>query len=323
MGAGHDHGTAAASAGERHRGRLWAAFALLAVFMVVEAVAALITGSLALLSDAGHMFTDVLGIGMALAAIWAATAAAGPARDGVEGAAPAGRAASKVAGDPQRTFGLYRLEVLAALANAVLLFGVAIYVLVEAVRRFGDPPHVPAGPMLVVAVAGLLANIVAFWLLRSGARESLNVRGAYLEVLGDLLGSVGVIVAAAVIGLTGWAYADPIVAVAVGLFILPRTWRLARAAVRILVQAAPEHLDVTAVQRRLASVPGVCDVHDLHVWTLTSGMDVASAHLTLDESAQVGPVLVAAREALHDDFDIGHATLQVEPRPGDCHPAGW
>ncbi|WP_173070648.1 cation diffusion facilitator family transporter [Phytohabitans houttuyneae] len=302
MGAGHDHGTAAARAGERHRGRLWGAFALLAAFMVVEAVAALLTGSLALLSDAGHMFTDVLGIGMALAAI---------------------HAASRAAQDPQRTFGLYRLEVLAALGNALLLFGVAIYVLVEAARRLGDPPDVPAGPMLAVAVAGLLANLVAFWLLRSGARESLNVRGAYLEVLGDLLGSVGVIVAAVVIGLTGWSYADPIIAVAVGLFILPRTWRLARAAVRILVQAAPEHLDVTAVQRRLAAVPGVCDVHDLHVWTLTSGMDVASAHLTLEESAQVGPVLVAAREALHDDFDIGHATLQVEPRSGDCHPAGW
>lgn len=302
MGAGHDHGGAATRAGERHRGRLWGAFALLAVFMVIEAVAALLTGSLALLSDAGHMFTDVLGIGMALAAIYAA---------------------SKAAGDPQRTFGLYRLEVLAALANAVLLFGVAIYVLVEAMRRFGDPPDVPAGPMLVVAVAGLVANLVAFGLLRSGAQESINVRGAYLEVLGDLLGSVGVIVAAAVIGLTGWSYADLIIAVAVGLFILPRTWRLARAAVRILVQAAPEHLDVTAVQRRLAAVPGVCDVHDLHVWTLTSGMDVASAHLTLEESAQVGPVLVAAREALHDDFEIGHATLQVEPRPGDCHPTSW
>ncbi|MDQ7903145.1 cation diffusion facilitator family transporter [Phytohabitans sp. ZYX-F-186] len=302
MGAEHDHGATAVRAGERHRARLWGAFVLLAVFMLVEAVAALLTGSLALLSDAGHMFTDVLGIGMALAAIYAA---------------------SRAASDPQRTFGLYRLEVLAALANAVLLFGVTIYVLVEAVRRFGDPPDVPAGPMLVVAVAGLVANLVAFGLLRSGARESLNVRGAYLEVLGDLLGSVGVIVAAAVIGLTGWAYADPIIAVAVGLFILPRTWRLARAAVRILVQAAPEHLDVTAVQRRLAAVPGVCDVHDLHVWTLTSGMEVASAHLTLDESAQVGPVLVAAREALHDDFDIGHATLQVEPRAGDCHPAGW
>jgi cobalt-zinc-cadmium efflux system protein len=301
MGAGHDHGTTAARASERHRGRLWAAFALLAVFMVVEAVAALLSGSLALLSDAGHMFTDVLGIGMALAAISAASHAY---RDG------------------QRTFGLYRLEVLAALGNAVLLFGVAIYVLVEAVRRFGDPPEVPAGPMLVVAVAGLLTNLAAFALLRSGARESLNVRGAYLEVLGDLLGSAGVIVAAVVIALTDWWYADPIVAVAVGLFILPRTWRLARAAVRILVQAAPAHLDVAAVQDRLAAVPGVCDVHDLHVWTLTSGMEVASAHLTLDQAAQVGPVLVAARDALHDDFDIAHATLQVEPAE-TCRQTTW
>src|SRR3712207_5324447 len=161
MGAGHDHGAQAARAGARHRGRLVAILVMLAAFTVVEAVAALATGSLALLSDAGHMFTDVLGIGMALAAITAA-----------------GRAGH----DPQRTFGLYRLEVLAALANAVLLSGVAVYVMVEAFRRFGDPPALPAGPVLVVAVAGLLANLAAFALLRSGARESLNVRGAYLEV---------------------------------------------------------------------------------------------------------------------------------------------
>ncbi|MEH1127302.1 cation diffusion facilitator family transporter [Micromonospora sp. CPCC 206061] len=297
MGAGHDHGTA----GAKHRGPLLAAFALLGVFMLVEGAAALVTGSLALLSDAGHMFTDVLGIGMALAAMTAA------------------RRADK---DPQRTFGLYRLEVLAALANAVLLFGVALYVLIEAMRRFGDPPDVPAGPMLAVAVAGLIANVVAFALLRSGAKESINVRGAYLEVLGDLLGSVGVIIAAVVIALTDWWYADPIVAVAVGVFILPRTWRLARAAVRILVQAAPAHVDVAAVRARLAAVPGVCDVHDLHVWTLTSGMDVVSAHLTLDPAAEVGPVLVEAREALHDDFDIAHATLQVEPAEA-CRQTTW
>lgn len=304
MGAGHDRGAHAVRAGERHRGRLWTAFGLLAALMLVEAVAAFLTGSLALLSDAGHMFTDVLGIGMALAAI---------------------TAASRAATDPQRTFGLYRLEVLAALANAVLLFGVAVYVLVEAVRRFAHPPQVQAGPMLAVAVAGLIANIVAFALLRSGARESINIRGAYVEVLADLLGSVGVIVAAAVIATTNWWYADPIIAVAVGLFILPRTWQLGRAAVRILVQAAPQHLEVTAVQARLAAVPGVCDVHDLHVWTLTSGMDVASAHLSIDRAGEVGTVLAAAREALHDDFEIVHATLQVEPiqAPGACRLAGW
>ncbi len=300
MGAGHDHGVQASG---RHRGRLVWAFLLLAVFMLVETVAALRTGSLALLSDAGHMFTDVLGIGMALAAI---------------------TAAGRTAADSQRTFGLYRLEVLAALANAVLLSGVAVYVLVEALRRFTAPPEVPARSMLLVAAGGLVVNLVAFALLRRGAQESINVRGAYLEVLGDLLGSVGVIAAAVVIWLTDWWYADPIVAVGVALAILPRTVQLGRAAVRILVQAAPAHLDVTAVRERLAAVPGVCDVHDLHVWTLTSGMEVASAHLTLDPAAEFGAVLASARDTLHDEFHIDHATLQVEPvGAGACRAVQW
>ncbi|HYN97677.1 MAG TPA: cation diffusion facilitator family transporter [Pilimelia sp.] len=313
MGAGHHHGHhgdhgAAGAAGERHRGRLWAAFALLGALTAVEAAAAFLTGSLALLSDAGHMFTDVLGIGMALAAIGAATRAARPG-----------------GADPQRTFGLYRLEVLAALGNAVLLSAVAIYVLVESVRRFTDPPEFDVGPMVAVAALGLVANLVAFGLLRAGARESLNVRGAYLEVLADLFGSAGVLIAGVLIATTGWWYADPLVAVAVGLFILPRTWKLARAAVRILVQAAPAHVDVTVVRATLAAVPGVRDVHDLHVWTLASGMDVASAHLTLDPRAEVGDVLSAARSSLHNGFAIDHATLQVEPAgaAGACQPVSW
>lgn len=301
MGADHGHGQWTARAGTRHRGPLWGAFALLGTFMLVEALAALLTGSLALLSDAAHMFTDVLGIGLALAAIYAA-----------------GRAG----GSTQRTFGLYRLEVLAALANAVLLFGAALYVLVEAVRRLAEPPEVLAGPMLAVALLGLAANAVAFALLRRGAKESINVRGAYLEVLGDLLGSVGVVLAAAVIQVTGWYYADPIVAVAVALFILPRTWALGRAAVRVLVQAAPEHLDVDAVRRTLRAVPGVTDVHDLHVWTLTSGMDVASAHLSVAPSAELDTVLAYARGALWGTYRIEHATLQVE-RAGTCSPMHW
>ncbi|GGM66018.1 cation efflux system protein [Micromonospora sonchi] len=304
MGAGHDHGRQVSRAGEKHRGRLWAAFAVLAVFMVVEAVGAWWTGSLALLSDAGHMFTDVLGIGMALAAI---TAASRASRDG------------------QHTFGLYRMEVLAALANAVLLFGVAIYVLVEAVRRLDEPPQVMAGPMLAVAVAGLIANVVAFLLLRSGAQESLNVRGAYLEVLGDLVASVGVIAAAGVIAATGWWYADPIIAVAVGLFILPRTYQLGRAALRVLVQAAPPHVNVAAVRDGLCALDGVTGVHDLHVWTLTSGMEVASAHLILDAGADLAGVLAAARRVLHDRFAIEHATLQAEPQDaeGVCGGSQW
>jgi cobalt-zinc-cadmium efflux system protein len=291
-------------AGARHRKPLWAALAVLATFMIVEAVAAWLTGSLALLSDAAHMFTDVLGIALAVAAITAA-----------------GRSSR----GSHRTFGLYRLEVLAALANAVLLFGVGVFVLVEAVRRFGDPPQVLVGPMLLVAIAGLIANVVAFLLLRAGSKESLNVRGAYLEVLSDLLGSVGVIAAAVVMATTGWLYADLVVAVAVGVFILPRTWQLARAALRVLVQAAPPHIDVAAVQASLIDVPGVADVHDLHVWTLTSGMDVASAHLSLGAGAELGPVLAAARTRLHDGFGIDHCTLQVEPSTAEkvCDGVRW
>ncbi|MEV6348514.1 cation diffusion facilitator family transporter [Actinoplanes sp. NPDC051851] len=305
MGAGHDHGTRALHAGARHRAPLWWAAALLTGSMLLEAVAAALTGSLALLSDAGHMFTDVLAIAMTLAAITAA-----------------GRAGS--GSGSGRTFGLYRLEVLAALANAALLTLVAVFVLVQAARRFTDPPAVPAGWMLAVAVGGLLANVGAFALLHSGAKESIGVRGAYVEVLGDLFGSAGVIVAAAIIWLTGWAYADPIVAVAVALMILPRTVALGRDAVRILVQAAPGHLDVDAVRDRLVAVPGVADVHALHVWTLTSGMEVASAHLELDPGAELGAVLSTAREALHDEFAIEHATLQVEPAgAGHCTPTGW
>ncbi|MER7456338.1 cation diffusion facilitator family transporter [Micromonospora sp. NPDC126480] len=305
MGAGHDHHHGSVTnAAQRHRGRLWAAFGLLATLMVVEAVAAFRTGSLALLSDAGHMFTDVLGIGMALAAL---------------------TATRRRSGDPQRTFGLYRLEVLAALANALLLSGVAVYVLVEAVRRFGDPPQVRTGPMLAVATLGLLANLIAFALLRPGAKESINLQGAYLEVLGDLLGSLGVIAAALIITATDWWWVDPLVAVAIGLFILPRTWRLGRAALRILVQAAPEHLQVTAVHDRLVAVPGVAEVHDLHVWTLTSGMEVASAHLTIAPGADVAAVLAAARTLLRDEFRIEHATLQIEPgaAAGTCGAVEW
>jgi cobalt-zinc-cadmium efflux system protein len=304
MGAGHAHGSPQTWAGQRHRRPLWLAFGVLAVYMLVQAVAAWLTGSLALLSDAGHMFTDVLGIGMALAAITVA-----------------GRASR----DPQHTFGLYRLEVLAALGNAVLLSGVAIFVLVESVRRLADPPEVAAGPMLLVAAGGFAVNVLAFLLLRRGAEESLNLRGAYLEVLGDLLGSVGVIVAALVIATTGWRYADPIVAVAVALLILPRTWKLALASGRVLVQAAPPHVEVALVRERLAGLDGVTDLHDLHVWTLTSGMEVVSAHLNLTEGADVAVVLAAARRRLHDDFGIDHATLQVEPATPQqlCHGASW
>jgi cobalt-zinc-cadmium efflux system protein len=288
----HSHTHGVARAGTRHKGRLLAALVVLGGVTVVEVVAGFATRSLALLSDAGHMLTDVGGLGMALAAI---------------------HVADRAGADRQRTFGLYRLEILAALANAALLFAVAIYVVVEAARRWGDPPEVLAGPMLAVAVVGLAANLVAFGLLREGSKESLNVHGAYLEVLSDLVGSVGVIVAAAVIVTTGWTWVDPAVGVAIGVFILPRTWRLAGQALRILVQAAPPGLDLVGLEAELRAVDGVVDVHDLHVWTLTSEMDVASVHLMVREGSDSHGVLDRARVVLRDGHGIDHATLQVEP----------
>ena len=264
-------------------------------YALVEGAAGLLLGSLALLSDAGHMLTDVVGLGMALAAIQLA----GQRRD------------------PSHTYGLYRLEVLAALANAGLLFGVAAYVLYESARRFMQPVEVLGTPLLVIATIGLLINLVSFLLLRSGAKESLNVRGAFLEVFSDMLGSVGVIAAGVILLTTGWPYADPIIGAGIGLFILPRAWRLGRDALRILLEMAPPDVDVGVAERELAALPGVADVHDLHIWTLTSGMNMASGHLTVATAADVGPVLQQARALLAERFEVTHVTLQCEPADAD------
>ncbi len=303
MGGDHDHSHATISAGGRHKGRLLAAFAVLSLFMVAEVVGGFLTNSLALLSDAGHMLTDVIGIGMALAAI---------------------QLASRAEQRSHRTFGLYRLEILAALANAVLLLAVAGWVLFEAVRRFGDPPDVLGVPMLLIAVAGLAANLVAFVLLRQGSKESLNVEGAYLEVLADTVGSVGVIIGAIVLEVTGWTWVDPIVGVAIGVWIVPRTLRLGGRAVRILVQAAPPGTDLDAIRGDLSADADVVDVHDLHVWTLTSDMEVASAHLMVRDGADFHGVLDRARDLLRDRYGIGHATLQIEPDDHQgCDEVAW
>lgn len=275
-----------------YRRRLTWAFGLVTAFFVVELVTALATNSLALLSDAGHLFTDALGLGMALAAV---------------------HAASRGSSDPRKTFGLYRLEILAALANAALLFVVGLLILVEAVRRLSDPPEVLGVPMLVVAVGGLAVNLIAFALLRGGADDSLNVEGAYLEVLADTLGSVGVIVAATVISTTGFTLVDPLFGVAIGLFVLPRTVRLGRRALRILLQAAPPDVDLDAIERELHGLPGVVDAHDLHVWTLTSGMEVASVHLQVTDGTDGHALLERARALLRDRHGLDHATVQVEP----------
>ncbi|MEZ5228168.1 MAG: cation diffusion facilitator family transporter [Acidimicrobiales bacterium] len=318
MGHDHDHGTGLARAGERHRGRLTAAFCVIAAFFVVEAVAGIMTNSLALLSDAGHMLTDVIGIGMALAAIQLASRHADRHAEGQSN----GHGGD--AHDSSHTFGLYRLEILAAFVNALLLFGVAIWVLIEAVRRLFGEPEVLGVPMMIVAVLGLAANIVAFLLLREGSKESLNVEGAYLEVLADTVGSVGVILAAVLLELFGWTWIDPVVAALIGVWILPRTWRLGRSSVRVLLQAAPADVDLAALAADLGAIEGVIDVHDLHVWTLTSEMDAASAHLMTGDGCDAHSVLDQARDLLQRQYGIAHGTFQVEPHTHDgCGDVTW
>ena len=295
---GHDHGhAAAATAGAKHRKPLIIAFGLTAAYMLVELVTGLVTGSLALLSDAAHMGTDVLGLGMALAAITLA-----------QREAPA-----------QRTYGTYRLEVLAALANGLLLFGVAGYVLYEAWQRFASPPDVPGLPMLAVAAVGLIVNLISFRLLAAGSKESLNLKGAYLEVFADMLGSVGVIVAAVIIFTTGWRYADPLIGAGIGLFILPRTWKLTAQAVRILMEVAPPGLDVDQVRARILTLPGVADVHDLHIWTVTSGIETATGHVVLADDAELHSVLDRVTALLAEEYHVTHATIQCEPGNHEEH----
>lgn len=278
------------SAGSAHRARLVVVFGLTLTILIVEVVGGLLSNSLALLADAGHVFTDVFGIGFALAAIWFA-----------------GRPATS-----ERTFGFLRLEILAAVGNAVLLFGVAAFVLYEAWRRLFEAPEVASSLMLAVAVVGLAVNAVSLWLLRDAQGESLNMRGAYLEVLGDLAGSVAVIVAAAVIAITGWTVADALASAVIGLLIIPRTWSLLREALDVLLEATPKGINLDVVRAHILEAPGVAGVHDLHAWTITSGMNVVSAHVVMTEDAKTGDILDHLGMCLSDDFDVKHSTFQLE-----------
>ncbi|MQA34246.1 cation diffusion facilitator family transporter [Modestobacter roseus] len=307
MGHGHSHGHAHGHAGgtvsAAHRGRLALVLVLTGSVFVVEVVGALLSGSLALLADAAHMATDALGIGMALTAV---TLAQRPARG-------------------RRTFGLQRIEVLAAVANGLLLLLVGGYVVVEAVRRIGDPPEIHAGWMLGVALLGLLVNLGSLALLRRGQSESLNTRGAYLEVLGDALGSVAVIVAGVVIWTTGWTGADVVASFAVGALVLPRAWSLLREALDVLLEAAPRGVDLDQVRTHVLGVPGVLEVHDLHAWTITSGLPVLSAHVVVTDDALAdghgGRVLDALCACLGDHFDLEHCTFQLEAAGHADHEA--
>ncbi len=281
------------SGGGRHRQSLLLALGLTSVYLIVEVVGGILTGGLALLADAGHMLTDVAGLVLALFAI---TYAQRP---------PTAR----------HTYGYYRTEILAALLNGALLFAVAGYILIEAWRRFQDPPSVQSGPMILIALIGLGVNLVSAWLLHRGSGESLNVRGAYLEVLSDMLGSLGVLVAGAIIFFTGWPYADPLFSVAIGLFIIPRTWRLVSEAVTVLLEGTPARIDLDEVREALTAVPGAADVHDLHVWSLTTGLDAMSGHVVLSGDQESDSVLTALTKLLNDRFAIAHTTIQVEETP--------
>lgn len=281
------------TAAGRSRAALASTLLLTGGFMLVEAAAGFWTGSLALLADAAHMLTDVGGLALALFAIW------------IAGRPPT----------PAKTYGYYRVEILAALVNAVVLLIVAAVILVEAYQRFSDPTPVLGGPMLAVAVVGLLVNLVGAWLLHGGAEASLNVRAAYFEVVTDALASVGVIVAGLVILSTGWTFADPLMSALIALAILPRTWSLLVQAVNVLLEGTPAHIELDDIEHAMHAVAGVRRVHDLHVWTLTSGRDAMSAHVVVDDLSAAERLLDRLHAVLHSRFGIDHTTIQLETEP--------
>lgn len=287
MSAGHSHGQARAG----HEKKLWIALALTTSFMISEVIGAFITGSLALLSDAAHMLTDSTALAISLVAIQIA----------------------KRAADKKRTFGYARFEILAAAFNAILLFMVAVYILYEAYQRFKTPIEIESIGMLIVAVIGLVVNLVSMRLLMSASDESLNVKGAYLEVWSDMLGSIGVIGAALIIRFTGWTWVDAIVAAAIGLWVLPRTWILLKESMNILLQGVPEGTDIAEVELRIRAVEGVEDIHDLHIWALTSGKNVMSAHLVVQRFSRTEQeILAEVTHLMSEAFHISHTTLQLE-----------
>lgn len=301
---GHSHGPVATGhAGATHRWRLRVSFVLIAVFFVVELISGLLSGSLSLLSDAGHMAADVVALGAALVATRIATRAD-----------PTGR----------RTFGSYRAEVFASGIAVLLMLGVSVYIAIEAIARIGDQPQLATGVMMIVGGIGLVVNVAAMSLLRGGAAESLNVKGAYLEVLADALGSLGVLVAGLLVATTGKTLWDTVIAVAIAVFVAVRAVLLGREVLAVLGQHAPHGIHPDSAADALAAVPGVLQVHDVHLWALTSGMNVATAHLVTEPTADSYAVLSGAREMMRDRFAIDHATLQVEPAddPG-CREIAW
>jgi cobalt-zinc-cadmium efflux system protein len=305
MGAGHGHGHGVTSGhvGGKYRWRLAVTFAMVAAFFLVELGAGIWSGSLSLISDAGHMAADVVALGAALVATRIAT------RKDTTG---------------RRTYGSYRAEVFASGLTVLIMLGVAVFVVREAIGRIGHVPQVASGPMLIVGVIGLVINVISMLLLREGSNESLNVKGAYFEVVADAAGSVGVIVAGLLVAATGHTVWDTVIAVAIGLFVAIRALVLGRQVLAVLGQQVPEDVQLDQVIADLEGVPGVADVHDLHVWTLTSGMHVATAHLVICKDGDSQDVLTRAQELLARKHRIEHATLQTETSPTkQCHEVNW
>lgn len=290
---GHDHhrGPAAERRALRGGRRLLWTLLLAGGYMLAEVVGGLWTNSLALLADAGHMLSDVGSLGLSLFALWLAERPPGA----------------------QRTYGYYRAEILAALVNGATLVAIAIYIFLEAYRRFRAPPEVAGAGMLAIAAGGLVVNLAGLWILNAGRRESLNIRGAWLHVLTDALGSVGAIVAGLLIWLLGWFWVDPLASVLIAILVIYSSWHLLQEAVSVLMESAPKGLDIDEVRDSIASVPGVIGVHDLHVWTITSGMESLSAHVVAEDARRDPELLGAIRQRLHDRFGIDHVTLQIEP----------
>ena len=289
----HEHGS---SAREGNRRALAVVLALTASFTVVEIIGGLLTGSLALLADAGHMLSDNLSLGIALFAAWLA-----------------GRPAT-----PEKSFGYRRAEILAALANGMTLVAISVWIFVEAYSRLREPTDVLGGPMLAIAALGLLVNVAgAIVLYRSGG-ENLNVEGAMRHVVADALGSVGAMVAAAVIILTGWRYADPLISIAIGLLILGSSWKLLRDSTNILLEATPSNLNAEEVGHKMAAAEGIVEVHDLHIWTITSGFPALAAHVLVGRDEDCHARRRELEELLAHEFDISHTTLQVD-HVGDHH----
>jgi cobalt-zinc-cadmium efflux system protein len=293
----HSHSHGGHPHAERRRSsrtRLLATLALVVGYMGAEVVGGLLTNSLALLADAGHMLSDAAALALSAFALWIA---------------------DRRPPNPLRTYGYYRAEILAALVNGAALVAIAILIAVEAVGRLREPPAVQAAGMVAIAAGGLLVNLVALALLHGSRGDSLNLRGAWLHVASDALGSVQAIVAGVLVWSLGWRWADPVASLAIALLVVWSAWSLLKEAVAVLMEAPPAHIDVDSVRSAILAVACVTEVHDLHVWSIASGFDCLSAHVVAGEEGERDAVLVELRRTLHDRFGIDHITIQLEP-PG-------